>query len=602
VTAPPLHNDRVSHDPKEGDRWRGPIAARFELIGIYLALAALTWVVFGQTLSHPFVAYDDQTYVYQNRVVSAGLTGPGFVSAFTECQARNWHPLTTLSHMLDCELFGLDAGGHHFTNVLLHTAAVLLLFATLRGATGRMWLSAFVAVVFAIHPLRAESVAWVAERKDVLSAVFFMLTLGAYVRYAKKPSLRAYLMLTVFFALGLMSKSMLVTLPLLLLLLDYWPLERFRNAPSSLSLRKLIVEKIPLLFLSLAAALITFVAQRHTVGYTDQEPLDLRLGNAVISYVTYIGQMFWPAKLAVFYPQPSTLGFWPIVLSLLLLGGITAVAFKVRRHQPYLLVGWLWYLIALLPVIGLVQVGLQARADRYTYLPQVGLCVAFSWGLAALPIWKNRARRALASVAAAIIVGLLAWQAGRQTSYWRSTERLWTHAAAVTTNNDLAHYNLAAIFLERGQLDDAIWHYEQALALSGDRESHHHMSAALVHNNLAIALARKGRIGEAMAQLQRAVELRDDFADAHANLAVMLAQQGDTAGAILHFEKALLIPPEDAPSHLGLAALLWRSGRKEEALAHYRRALQIAPGSVPRQNAFSKAINNSALTAISGER
>lgn len=603
-----------SLDPRSCRGRHGCAIARVKLIGIYLALVAFTWAVFGQTLSYPFVAYDDQTYVYQNQVVREGLIWPGFVAAFTEGQARNWHPITTLSHMLDCELFGLDPSGHHFTNVLLHTAAVLLLFATLRGATGKLWVSAFVAAVFAIHPLRAESVAWVAERKDVLSAVFFMLTVGAYVRYAARPSVRAYVVLTLFFALGLMSKSMLVTLPFLLLLLDYWPLARFKQALSAtfgrdpdlppharFSTRHLIAEKIPLLSLSLAAALITLIVQRHTVAYTDQAPLNLRLGNAVISYVIYLGQMFWPARLAAFYPQPPILHFWPVLLSLFLLVAITLAAFRLRRNQPYLLVGWLWYVIALLPVIGLVQVGLQARADRYTYLPQIGLYIAFTWAVSALSISTEMGRRALASAAVAV-VGLLAWQAGRQTSYWRSTETLWTHAAAVTTNNGFAHYNLAAIFLERGELDGAIWHYEQALMSCDDHESHHHMSAALIHNNLGIALARKGRFERAAAHFQRALELREDFADAHVNLAAFLARKGDTAGAITHYEKALLIPPEDAPSHLGLAALLWRNGRKDEALIHYKRALRIAPGSVPEPNSFSKNFDTTALTTVSVER
>jgi tetratricopeptide (TPR) repeat protein len=602
----------ISEVAINGQERRARSFDQFKLIGIYLALVTLTWSVFGRTLGHPFVAYDDPTYVYENQVVSAGLTWPGFVAAFTQCQARNWHPLTTLSHMLDCQLFGLDAAGHHFTNVLLHTVAVLLLFAVLRAATGRWCLSAFVAAIFAIHPLRAESVAWVAERKDVLSAVFFMLTLGAYFRHALRPTILTYLLFSFFFALGLLSKPMLVTLPFLLLLLDYWPLARFGGTLSTHSVRdpnlpknpkcsprQLILEKIPLLCLSLGAALITFLAQRHTLSYTDQTPPILRFGHAAVTYVTYIGQMFWPANLAAFYPQPSSLGFWPIFLSVLLLVAITAIAFRLRRDRPYLLVGWFWYLIALLPVIGLVQVGLQARADRYTYLPQIGLCLALSCAVASLPIWTNAGRRSALAFAAISVVAALAWQAGRQTSYWRSTEMLWTHAAAVTANNDVAHYNLGAIFLERGQWDDAIWHYEQALAASDDRESHSHMSAALVHNNLAIALARNGRFEEAATHLRRAIELRDDFADAHANLGAMLARKGDTAGAIIHYEKALRVPPEDAPSHLSLAALLWRIGRKDEALAHYRRALQIAPGSVPKLNALSKSFDPPVLTAAS---
>src|ERR1700737_2003180 len=306
---------------------RSDLAPRSVFVLVSLALAALTWAVFGQTLGHGFVAYDDQTYVYQNPRITSGITLEGLSRAFTRAHARNWHPLTTISHMLDCQLFGLNPAGHHLTNVLLHTAAVLLLFSALYAMTGAMWRSVFVAAVFAIHPLRAESVAWVAERKDVLSALFFMLTLGAYFRYARKASLKRYLWVISFFALGLMSKPMLVTLPLVPLLLDYWPLARFQGQASArpndkggaeksyLAVpQRLIVEKIPLLFLSLLSAIATLIAQRQTVGYSEQVPLTWRLSNGLVSYIAYIGQMIWPAKLAVFYPHAAdSLPLWEAI-------------------------------------------------------------------------------------------------------------------------------------------------------------------------------------------------------------------------------------------------------------------------------------------------
>lgn len=567
------------------------------LVALYLGLAMLTWSVFAPTLGHPFIRYDDQSYVYENPEITAGLSVGGGVGAFTHLHARNWHPLTTISHMLDCQLFGLNPAGHHLTNVLLHTVAVLLLFGALRGMTGALWRSAFVAAVFAIHPLRVESVAWVAERKDVLSAVFFMLTLSAYVRYVRQPALARYCWIMFFFALGLMSKPMLVTLPFLLLLLDYWPLARLAHEPAvppnearnrfSLSTHPFL-EKLPLLFLSLMAAVATLIAQRSTVRYSEPLPLTWRIGNAFEGYLAYIGQMLWPARLALFYPHTADrLPLWHVALTLLLLAGITCIAVILRRTHPYLVAGWGWYLIGLLPVIGLVQVGLQGRADRYTYLPQIGLYLALTWAVADLPIF-TRSRRAILSCLAATIIALLSWQASVQTSYWSNTESLWPHALAVTDKNDIAHYNVAAFLMNRGQLDEAIWHYEQALKLQSDtREGPYHLSVALLHNSLGNALAQKGRLDEAITHYGKAVELNGNFADAHINLGAMLARKGQTAEAIRHYEKAVAIPPEDSISHVALAELLQKTRDARAAIAHYRRALEIAPDSVAVLNSLA---------------
>ena len=544
------------------------------LVAIYAALAVLTWIVFGQTLAHPFVEYDDQNYVYENPEVTAGLTSHGLVAAFTTPQARNWHPLTTISHMLDCQLFGLNPAGHHFSSVLFHTIAVLLLFAVLRAATGALWRSAFVAAVFAIHPLRAESVAWVAERKDVLSALFFMLTLGAYVHYARKPLIPRYLLIVLFFALGLMAKPMLVTLPALLFLLDYWPLARTPSGTPGWW--KSIAEKTPLFGLSLVAAIATLIAQGATVSYGEGLPLAWRLGNGLLSYVAYLWQMIWPARLAVFYPHAADhLSSWEVTLAVLLLGTITVLVFAWRKKRPYLLVGWFWYLIALLPVIGFIQVGLQGRADRYTYLPQIGLYIAVTWTIADASLRSNR-RRLISAGTAAAVIAALAWRAWIQTSYWSSTERLWNHALEVTDDNDLAHYNVAALLVRKGRLDEAIPHYEKALNIRSDnRETNYHLSPALLHASLGSALAQKGRRDEALAHYRKAIELRDDFADAHSSLAALLVEKGETADAIAHYEKAVALPPEDAPSHVRLARLLLQLGRKDEARAHYRRALEL---------------------------
>jgi tetratricopeptide (TPR) repeat protein len=550
-----------------------PVSAR-TLVAICLGLTLLCWIVFGQTLSHPFVEYDDPNYVYENPEIAAGLTSHGLVAAFTGAHARNWHPLTTISHMLDCQLFGLNPAGHHFSSILFHTLAALLLFVVLRALTGALWRSALVAAVFAIHPLRAESVAWVAERKDVLSAVFFMLTLGAYVHYARQPSLRRYLLIVVFLTLGLMAKPMLVTLPLLLFLLDYWPLAR--NQIGKPGWWRSIAEKIPLFFLSFLAAIATLITQRSTVNYSEELPVAWRIGNALLSYVAYIGEMIWPTRLAVFYPHTADhLSPWKVALAVLFLGGITALAFVCRRGRPYLIVGWLWYLVALLPVIGFIQVGLQGRADRYSYLPQIGLYIAATWALADWSLLSNR-RRAVSVGAAALAIGALAWQGRIQASSWSSTETLWKHALDVTIDNDVAHYNIAALLLRRGQLDGAIAHYEEALKIGSDsRETHYHLSRALLHASLGNALAQKGRLDEALDHYRKAVELRDDFADAHSNLASLLAWKGEMAEAIAHYEKAIALPPEDAPSHIGLAKLLLEVGRRDEAVSHYRRALEL---------------------------
>jgi Flp pilus assembly protein TadD len=573
-----------------------PVPTR-TLVAIYLVATALVWIVFGQTLGHPFVQYDDQNYVYENPEITAGLTRHGLVAAFSGLHARNWHPLTTISHMLDCQLFGLNPVGHHFSSVLFHTLAALLLFSVLRAMTGALWRSAFVAAVFAIHPLRVESVAWVAERKDVLSALFFMLTLSAYVHYARQPSVRRYLWIVLLFALGLMAKPMLVTLPLLLLLLDYWPLAR--NQKGKPGWGKLIAEKIPLFFLSLLAAIATLIAQRTTISYSEELPLTWRIGNGLLSCVAYMGQMIWPAKLAVFYPHAADrLSSWQVALVILVMGGISALAFAWRKTRPYLGVGWLWYLIALLPVIGFIQVGLQGRADRYTYLPQIGLYIALTWALADWSL-RSHKRRVILAGAVVVIVGGLVWQAQIQTSYWSSTESLWKHALEVTTDNDVAHYNVAALLLKRGQVDEAISHYEKALNIRSDnRETHYHLSVALLHGSLGNALTRKDRLEEALVHYRKAVELRDDFADAHSNLASLLARKGETVEAIAHYEKALAIPPEDAPSHLVLAPLLLQLGRKNEALAHYRRALEIAPDSVEVLTAFSWVLATSSDRAL----
>ena len=547
---------------------------------VCLGLVAVTWAVFGQTLAHDFVNFDDHAYVYDNPLVIRGLSTEGIIGAFTHTHARNWHPLTTLSHMLDCQLYGLNAGGHHLTNVILHTISVLLLFLVLKQMTGAFWQSAFVAGVFAIHPLHVESVAWIAERKDVLSAVFFMLTLAAYARYARAPSAPRYLLVALLFAFGLMSKPMLVTLPFVLLLLDYWPLGRLGGQKSEVGsrLRRLITEKILLFALSALSCIATLFAQGPSA--IDQLPFLWRLNNTFVSYVTYIWQMLWPARLAVFYPHPNdSLPLVEVTVGIAFLVGVSLLVIYLRRTKPYLVTGWFWYLGMLVPVIGLVQVGEQAHADRYTYLPQIGLYIMIAWTVGNLLLESTpRVRGALIGVAAALAIVSLGVRAFGQASYWKSSETLWNHTLMVTGENDVAHNNLGFLFLRRGELDKAISEFQAALDIrSKSIETHYSLGAALIQNNLGNALARKQLWDEAIDHLQEAVRLRPDYADAYFNLGSVLFQQGRIDQAIAQWQKALTIRPTDAEAHRSLASALRKEGKLKEAIAEYEQALNVVP-------------------------
>jgi protein O-mannosyl-transferase len=539
---------------------------RWRVAGLCLVLAAITFVVFGQTLGHEFVNFDDNDYVYDNPMVARGITLKGIVWAFTHVHSANWHPLTWLSHMLDCQLYGLNPGGHHLTNVLLHTATVIALFLVLREMTGALWRSAFVAAVFAIHPLRVESVAWVAERKDVLSGLFFMLTIGAYVRYARRPwSWGRYGLVLLLFALGLMSKPMLVTLPLVLLLLDYWPLQRVE--PRKLS--GLVLEKVPLLALSAASCVATLWAQQGAIQSTESFSMPLRLGNALVTPMIYLGQMVYPAGLAAFYPYPHNgLPPWEVVLAGMLLAGLSAVALWQQRKQPWILMGWLWYLAMLLPVAGIIQVGVQAHADRYTYLPQIGIYVAVTWLAAEWGTKWGEGQVALASLMTAMLAVLMicAWQ---QAAYWENSETLWTHALACTTGNGLAHNNLGVVLDKNGKTDEAISHFQDALQINPDY--------AEFHNNFGHALREEERVDEAITQYQKALQLYPGYAEAQFNLGNALDQIGKLDDAITHYQAALQIKPDYADAQFNLGNALLQKGRADEAVTHLQKALEINP-------------------------
>ena len=521
----------------------------------------LVWLVFGQTLWHDFVNYDDPRYVYENTKITGGLSISGTAWAFTHIHSMNWHPLTTISHMLDCQLYGVKAGGHHFTNVLLHSIAAMLLFIALLEMTGAFWRSAFVAAVFAIHPLRVESVAWIAERKDVLSGVFFMLTLLAYVYYVRSPRMGRYLVVVFVFACGLMSKPMLVTLPLLLLLLDYWPLNRMKE-----QVLKRVLEKIPLIVLSVISSIATLVAQKGAVGYTEELPILERINNAVVSYLLYIWQMLWPVNLAVFYPHPENrLPLWEIIVSLLLLISITVVVIALRPQRPYLITGWLWYLGMLVPVIGLVQVGWQGRADRYTYLPQIGLYIAITWAMVDVTtVWRRH--RSIFSAAAILIIGVLSWTAWLQTRYWRDSETLFNHALAVTASNDVAENNLGIVYLRQGKLDEAISLLQAAVDLRPDNSP--------AHENLAKALLQKGRVADALVHYRKLLELQPDNMEVHNIVGTVLVQQGRVQEGVERL-------PGDRNANLDVhnivGTVLIQQGRIKEGVEEWEKVLAIQP-------------------------
>jgi protein O-mannosyl-transferase len=505
--------------------------------GFLLLAVAL---VFGQTVTYEFVNFDDPDYIYNNSRVMEGLTFDGILWAMTTRCDSNWHPLTWLSHMLDCDLHGLYAGGHHLTSVLLHAITSLLLFLVLRQMTGSLWPSAFVAAVFAIHPLHVESVAWVTERKDVLSGLCFVLTLAAYLGYVRRPfSLLRYLAVVATFALGLTAKPMLVTLPFVLLLLDYWPLARFAAKPLAASQppwQPLLLEKLPLLLLTIASCALTVWAQEQSMVGGQESPLSTRIANALMSYVAYLGKSFCPMNLAAYYPHPQA-GFpaWKPIAAFVLLAGVTAVVWIRRRKNPYLLVGWLWYLGMLVPVIGLLQVGLQAMADRYTYLPQIGLLIAVAWGAEQLVrSWPRRAW--LCGVAASLAMVELIVGALQQTTYWHDSGSLWKHTLECTSENKIAHCNYGAFLAEQGRLDDAVVHYREAVRIMP--------TYALAQFSLGMTLGKLGRCTEAVGPLREVLKLAPDFAEARSGLALALADEGHFDEAMVEFEKAIALAEE----------------------------------------------------------
>ena len=543
-------------------------------------LAALNLFVYWGVQRFEFVNWDDPTYLTENANVQAGLSASNLWWALTTAHSPYWHPLTWLSHMLDVTLYGMDAGPHHVTNVAIHLASTLLLFALLRRMTNDEGPSAFVAALFAVHPLHVESVAWLAERKDVLSSFFLLVTIWCYVRYVERPARRRYLLVAVAYALALMAKPMVVTLPFALLLLDWWPLRRWgtprgprhETSVGSTGLQACLVDKLPLLAMAVATSVATFVVQKQVgaVAGLSALPLPLRIKNALIGYVSYLGATLWPAHLAAFYPLRD-IAAWEVVAAALLLVVFTTLAWRIRQSHPYVLVGWLWYVITVAPVIGLMQAGEQARADRFMYIPIVGLFVVVAWGGRALVRRLAVPSRALTGAAAAVVV-VLAWAAHGQAMTWSDSVTLWRHAAAVTTNNYIAYENLAQAQRERGELPEAEANYRRALALAPANSPGYE---ATIHNSLGLVSDREGKDEEARQHFAEAVRLSPGFAEGQINLANALAASGAAADAVSHFQAAIALKPELTEPRVGLGAALLREKRPAEAAVQYRDALRL---------------------------
>jgi tetratricopeptide (TPR) repeat protein len=548
------------------------------------ALIAITVAVYAPVRHFDFVPIDDPSFVSENPRAAGGLTWSAVVWAFSTGHTGNWHPLTWLSHMLDVEVFGISAPGHHIVSLALHLANTLLLFwvlVTMTRAPGR---SAWVAALFAVHPLHVESVAWVAERKDVLSTLFFLLTLWAYAAYVRRPATGRYLRMLICFALGLMAKPMLVTLPLLLLLLDVWPLRRVtteagaRNRPGNglprnwfSALARLVPEKIPLFALSAVSSVVTFLVQQRAgaVSTLDQIPFTLRAANALVSYVVYLGKMIWPVHLTVLYPFPQDIPALWIAGAALTLICISVAVFRSAGQRPYLLVGWFWYLGTLFPVIGLIQVGIQSMADRYTYIPLVGIFILIAWGVPDL--LAGRSGRRVLPVAAGVVVLLCAIAARAQVRFWANGIALWEHAVELTLGMDnySAHMGLGQVLRQQGRLDEAVAHFTEAVRIKP--------ASPEARRNLWLALSDQGKLDEAVASLSEAVRLNPGKADDHVELGLALSRLGKSEEAIPHFLEALRLNPDSAEVHNSLGIALSGGGKTAEGIQHFREAIRLKP-------------------------
>lgn len=533
---------------------------------IFLAVFAAFYPITG----NGFINYDDNDYVTENLHVQAGLTWRQAAWAFANTDAGNWHPLTWLSHMLDCQWYGPNPWGHHLTSVLIHAANAVLVFVVLRAMTGAMWRSLFAALLFGLHPLRVESVAWIAERKDVLSAMFWLLSMWAYIAYARNQKDRPrraavnYWIALVCLALGLMSKPMVVTLPLALLLIDCWPLQRMTRDNAA----RLFLEKGPFFLLAIAGSVIAFLAQRSQGAVIDYLPLSHRLETAVLAYSRYLGNFFVPVNLAVLYPHPA--GRWPlseVLAAAALFVAVSGAVLMAARSRPYCLMGWWWYVLTLLPVIGVVQIGSQSLADRYTYIPGLGLAVILTWGVCDLAAKLPGKRLMLGTAATAAVLACVALTR-HQIRFWKNSGTLFSHAVAVTDNSYVARKALADFDASQGRTEEAIALYREALKMDPGYEG--------AHLNLGAVFSQLGDVNDAMAEFKQAIQLKPDDPSAYNDLgAVVAATQLDEGMSL--FQKAIQLEPGYADAHKNLGQALAIKGRSQEAVAQYQESLRLRP-------------------------
>ena len=561
---------------------------------IPVVLIVVTLAIYIQVINHDFISLDDGFYVLNNPEVRTGLTRQSIAWAFSTF-AGYWHPLTWLSHMADCQIYGLRSGGPHFTNLLLHLANVLLLFIVLKRMTSAVWQSACVAALFAWHPLNVESVAWIAERKGVLSTLFLLLTLLAYEHYTRNTSSwKRYVLLIVALALGLMAKPMLVSLPFTLLLLDYWPLKRIRwhraqDANLAGSIFRLIGEKLPLFILVAVQSVLTFLGERDVGNITSlsESSLSFRFANVMASYSTYVGKMFWPRELAVFYPNRTFIPGWQTATAGVLLMCITALVLISIRRCPYLFTGWFWYLGVLLPVIGIVKIGEFSMADRYSYVSLIGLFVMVVWTVSGL-LTRQRYRRATIVLLMVIVFPTLGLASWFQTGYWQDNLTLYEYTLAITSDNYVIHHNLGNELVRRGRLEEGIQHYCEALRIKPNSFE--------THNGLGLALAQQGRLDDSIPEYENALLLRPDSVKVYSNLGLAFAQLGNLDAAIVSLNRALSLDPSSAEVRLNLGIILIRSNKLGEATAHLSKATELSPESAEAHNALGFALTSQGKT------
>ncbi len=596
------------------------------LVCLFLVMATLA--VYWQVQNHDFVNFDDDFYIYENRHVQSGLTIENIIWAFTDGTliSNYWHPLTWISHILDFQLYGMNAGGHHLTNLLFHIANTLILFLVINKMTGHLWRSGFVAALFALHPLHVESVAWVTERKDVLSTFFWLLSMWTYSCYAETPIINKYIVVLLFFVMGLMSKPMLVTLPFVFLLMDFWPLGRLQLGQEikdghikvqKFSVWYLVVEKVPFVAITIVASVAAYITQRKggAVPAMDFDLLKIQTANAIVSYVSYIGKMIWPGKLAAYYPHPGMLPVLQVVGAGLLIVCVSVFGVWKCRKFPYFTFGWFWFLGTFVPVIGFVKIGDFFMADRYTYVPLIGLFVVIAWVAPEL-VAQWRYRKTWLTTLATVVLTILMVMTWKQAGYWENSITLFEHNLKITSNNYLPHNNLGLALNKQGLTAEAIEHYLQALRIKPDYEkAHNNLGAALytqgrtaeaiehylqalrikpdyaeAHNNLGNALDNQGRTAEAIEHYLQALRIKPDFEEAQYNLGNALDKQGRTAEAIEHYLQALRIKPDFEEVHNNLAVALLRTGNIERAIVHFRKALRINPDHMNAKNNLKKVL------------